>query len=104
MCIHDAWVVVTKRMKEQCSVIVISLIEELLQRFPNLEFMNVIGIVHHKYWFNYKANNMFPTHLTLLKVQHYFKNEVSVKGLKVPALLNEKKFDMEASLFKVIMH
>jgi hypothetical protein len=39
-----------------------------------------------------------------LKVQHYFKNEVSVESFKVPTLLNEKKLDMEASLFKVTMH
>jgi len=49
MCTHDAWVAITKRMKEQCSVIVINFIEELLQRFPNHEFMNVIGIIHPKY-------------------------------------------------------
>jgi len=66
--------------------------------------MNIIGIVHSKYWFNFKADNMFPTHLTLLKVQHYFKNKVNVEGFKVPTLLNEKKLDMETSLFKVTMH
>jgi len=66
--------------------------------------MTVSRIVHPKYWFNSKVDNMFPTHLALLKVQHYFKNEVSVESFKVPTLLNEKKLDMEASLFKVTMH
>ncbi len=66
MCTSDAWVDATKRMKEQCSVIVINIIEELVQRFPNQEFMNVTGIIHPKYWLNFKVDNAFPTHLALL--------------------------------------
>ncbi len=56
-----------------------------------------------QYWLNPKAENMFPTHLTLLKAQYCFEKEVGVEGLKVPTLLNEQKLEMGASFFKVIM-
>jgi hypothetical protein len=46
MCTFDVWVPTTKKMKEQCSIIVISLIEELVQRFPNQKFMNLTWIVY----------------------------------------------------------
>jgi hypothetical protein len=35
MCIHDAWVVATKGVKEQCSVATASFITKLAWRFPN---------------------------------------------------------------------
>ncbi len=37
MCICDAWVATTKRMKEQCSVATASLIEELIRKFVHVQ-------------------------------------------------------------------
>ncbi len=76
-------------MKEQCLVAAASLIEELARRFPNHEFMNAIGIVYPQYWLNFKLENMFPTHLALLKAQYCFEKDDGVEGLKVLALFNE---------------
>ncbi len=85
MCIRDAWVATIERVKEQCLVVAASLIEELAQRFPNQEFMNGIARLYGpQYWLNSKTENMFPTHLALLKAQYYFETEANVEGLKVP--------------------
>jgi hypothetical protein len=39
----------------------------------------------------------------LQKTQNCFEREFGDKGLKVPTLLNEQKFDMEVGFFKVTM-
>jgi hypothetical protein len=96
MCIHDIWVVVTKRMKEQCSIAFANLIEKLVRRFPNNEFINATGIVYPQFWLNSEVENMFLS-------QYCFENEIGVEGLKVLALFNEQKLDMGVSFFKVTM-
>jgi hypothetical protein len=103
MCTCDAWVATTKRMKEQCSVATTSLIEELARKFPNHEFMNATRIIYPQYWLNSEVENMFPTHLALLKAQYYFEKEADVEGFKVLALFNEQKLDIGTSFFKVTM-
>jgi len=52
--------------------------------------MTVSRIVHPKYWFNSKVDNMFPTHLALLKVQHYLGTKLVLKALRYQPYLMKK--------------
>ncbi len=70
---------------------IFTLLKELHQHFPNLELMNVLGMVYPHYWVNVDNETTFPCHVEVI-VSFYYVSKMARK-LLVHVPLNKLKLD-----------